>query len=111
MGIVSTVIGAIILGAILGYVGKLLVPGRQNIPAWATIGVGFVAALIGGVIAAAAGVGDTRGVDWWKLLIQVGFATAGIALVARMMGGSSSSGARGRAARRRARGDNNNPFR
>ena len=97
MSVVSTIVGAIVLGAILGYIGKLLVPGRQNIPAWATIGTGFVAALLGGFVATWFGVGETRGVDWWKLLFQLVFAAVGIALVSRLV---SSRRSRSRAYRR-----------
>jgi len=46
----------------------------------ATVGVGFVAALIGGFIAQSLGVGDTSGVDWIKLAIQVGLAMIGVGL-------------------------------
>ena len=44
--------------------------------------IGIVAALIGSLIASALGVGDTRGIDWIKLIIQVALAAAGVALVA-----------------------------
>jgi hypothetical protein len=40
-----------------------------------------VAALIGGVIAQALGVGNTNGIDWIKLIIQVALAAVGVALV------------------------------
>ncbi len=39
-------------------------------------------ALIGSLIASALGVGETRGIDWIKLIIQVALAAAGVALVA-----------------------------
>jgi hypothetical protein len=42
----------------------------------------IVAALIGSLIASALGVGETRGIDWIKLIIQVALAAAGVALVA-----------------------------
>ncbi len=96
MSVLWTIIGAIVLGTILGYVGKLLLPGRQNIPAWATIGAGIVAALLGGLVAQWIGVGDTSGVDWWKLLFQIVFAVVAIAIVTRIMRGGTrgSSGSR-----------------
>jgi uncharacterized membrane protein YeaQ/YmgE (transglycosylase-associated protein family) len=84
-----TIIGALILGAILGYLGRLLLPGRQNIPAWATIGAGIVAALLGGLVATWFGVGNTRGFDWWKLLFQIVFAVIAVAIVSRIMGGTT----------------------
>ena len=78
----SGIITAIIIGAIVGGLGRLVVPGRQNIPVWLTIVVGIVAALLGTVIANALGVGNTPGVDWVELLIQVALAAVGVALIA-----------------------------
>ncbi len=79
---VTGIITALIIGLIIGALGRLVVPGRQNIPIWLTILIGIVAALIGSLIASALGVGDTRGIDWIKLIIQVALAAAGVALVA-----------------------------
>jgi uncharacterized membrane protein YeaQ/YmgE (transglycosylase-associated protein family) len=90
---IGTILWALIAGVVLGYLGKLLVPGRQNIPAWATIGAGVAAALIGGLIAEWLGVGETAGIDWTKHLIQIVLAVAAIWLVARMMSGRRGSGA------------------
>jgi uncharacterized membrane protein YeaQ/YmgE (transglycosylase-associated protein family) len=73
-----TVIGALFVGVVVGALARLFLPGRQNISLGATIGVGFVAALVGGLIAQAFGVGDTDGIDWIKLAIQVGLAMVGI---------------------------------
>lgn len=84
-----TIVWAVVVGAILGYLGKLLLPGRQDIPAWATVGAGIAAALIGGVIATWLGVGETSGIDWIKFGIQVVLAVIAIAIVARLMGNRS----------------------
>jgi len=73
-----TVIGALFVGVVVGALARLFLPGRQNISIGATIGVGFVAALVGGLIAQLFGVGDTDGIDWIKLAIQVGLAMVGI---------------------------------
>ena len=73
-----TVIGALFVGVVVGSLARLFLPGRQNISIGATIGVGFIAALVGGLIAQAFGVGDTDGIDWIKLAIQVGLAMVGI---------------------------------
>ncbi|HEX6497688.1 MAG TPA: GlsB/YeaQ/YmgE family stress response membrane protein [Micromonosporaceae bacterium] len=81
---IATVLWALIAGVILGYLGKLLLPGRQRIPAWATILAGVVAALVGGLIADWLGVGQTRGIDWWRHIIQVGLAVLAIWAVARV---------------------------
>jgi uncharacterized membrane protein YeaQ/YmgE (transglycosylase-associated protein family) len=80
------IITAIIVGAIVGMLGRLVVPGRQNMPVWLTIVVGIVAALLGTVIANALGVNNTPGVDWVELLIQVVLAAVGVALIAGTTG-------------------------
>ena len=88
---IGLIISAIVVGLIIGALGRLVVPGRQDMSIWLTIGIGIVAALIGSLIASALGVGDTRGIDWIKLIIQVALATGGVALVA---GRSATSGRR-----------------
>ena len=79
---IGVIISAIVVGAIVGALGRLIVPGRQNMSIWLTIGIGIAAALVGGLIASALGVGNTRGIDWIKLIIQVALAAVGVALVA-----------------------------
>ncbi|MEV1286462.1 GlsB/YeaQ/YmgE family stress response membrane protein [Micromonospora sp. NPDC049679] len=81
---IGTIIWAIIAGAIIGSLARLLMPGRQNISVWATIGVGIAAALIGGVLATWLGVGTTEGVDWIRHLIQVALAILFVAIAARL---------------------------
>ena len=79
---VTGIITAIIIGLIIGALGRLVVPGKQNIPIWLTLVIGVVAALVGTFLAAAVGVDDTGGVDWIELALQVGLAAAGVAAVA-----------------------------
>jgi len=83
----GTILWALIGGTILGYLAKLLLPGRQDIPAWSTIGAGIVAALLGGLIADWLGVGQTGGIDWIKHIIQIALAVVAVWLVARMFSG------------------------
>ena len=77
---------AILIGLIVGALGRLVVPGKQRIPIWLTLVIGIVAALIGTFLAAAIGVADTAGVDWIELALQVALAAAGVALVAGARG-------------------------
>ncbi len=83
---ISAIISAIIVGAIIGALGRLALPGKQNISIVLTIVVGIVAAVIGTIIANALGVGNTNGIDWIKLIIQIALAAAGVALVAGTSG-------------------------
>ncbi len=77
---------AIIIGAIIGFLGRLAAPGKQNIPIWLTIVVGIVAAFIGTYIARLFGIADTNGIDWLELIIQVIVAAVGVSVVAGIYG-------------------------
>jgi uncharacterized membrane protein YeaQ/YmgE (transglycosylase-associated protein family) len=78
---VSGIFTAIVIGLIIGALGRLVVPGRQNIAIWLTLLIGVVAALVGTALAAAIGVDDTGGVDWIELILQIALAAGGVALV------------------------------
>jgi uncharacterized membrane protein YeaQ/YmgE (transglycosylase-associated protein family) len=88
---IAGVISAIIVGLVIGALGRLVVPGRQNIPIWLTIVVGIIAAFIGTAIARAFGVANTPGIDWIELLIQVAVAAVGVGLVAGIGGRRGTS--------------------
>jgi uncharacterized membrane protein YeaQ/YmgE (transglycosylase-associated protein family) len=93
--VLGLIISAIVVGLIIGALGRLVVPGRQDMSIWLTIAIGIAAALIGSLIASALGVGETRGIDWIKLIIQVALAAAGVALVAgRYVSGTRRPSAR-----------------
>ncbi|MFF3856990.1 GlsB/YeaQ/YmgE family stress response membrane protein [Micromonospora sp. NPDC002575] len=77
---------AIIIGLIIGALGRLVVPGKQSIPIWLTLLIGVVAAILGTLVAGVLGVDDTAGVDWIELFIQVAFAAIGVSLVAGAYG-------------------------
>jgi uncharacterized membrane protein YeaQ/YmgE (transglycosylase-associated protein family) len=86
---IGTILWAIIGGAIVGMLARLILPGRQNISVWVTIGVGIAAALLGGVLADWLGVGDTKGIDWIRHAIQIALAVLFVWLAARFMGSSA----------------------
>jgi uncharacterized membrane protein YeaQ/YmgE (transglycosylase-associated protein family) len=82
---VMGIITAIIVGAIIGALGRLVVPGRQPIPIWLTIVVGIVAAFIGTAIARAIGIPtSTSGIDWLELLVQVIVAAIGVVIATNL---------------------------
>ena len=81
---IGTILWGIIGGAIVGYLARLLLPGRQNISALVTVLVGIVAATLGGVIADWLGVGDTKGIDWTRHLIQIVLAVLFVWLAERI---------------------------
>ncbi|MGI5171400.1 GlsB/YeaQ/YmgE family stress response membrane protein [Spirillospora sp. CA-253888] len=79
---ITGILVAIVIGAIIGALGRLVLPGRQPIGILLTIGVGIVAALLGTVIAQQVGVATTNGIDWIELVFQIGLAALGVAAVA-----------------------------
>jgi uncharacterized membrane protein YeaQ/YmgE (transglycosylase-associated protein family) len=81
---VTGIVLAIIVGLILGVIGRALAPGRQDIPIWLTIVVGIVAALIGSAIVGP--LRDTDGVDWLELIVQVVLAVIGVMAAAALYG-------------------------
>jgi uncharacterized membrane protein YeaQ/YmgE (transglycosylase-associated protein family) len=83
---VTGIISAIVIGAVLGFVGRLVAPGRQSIPIWLTILVGIVAAFIGTFIARLLGVAQTPGIDWIELILQIVVAAIGVSVVAGIWG-------------------------
>jgi uncharacterized membrane protein YeaQ/YmgE (transglycosylase-associated protein family) len=79
---IGGIITAIIIGLIIGALGRLVVPGKQDLPIWLTIVVGIVAALVGTAIVGS--LRDTNGIDWVELLVQVALAALGVLLVSSL---------------------------
>jgi uncharacterized membrane protein YeaQ/YmgE (transglycosylase-associated protein family) len=77
---VGGVITAIIFGAIIGALARLLVPGKQHMPIWLTILVGIVAALIGTWIANLLNL-KTHGFNFWETIFQIIVAIIGVLIV------------------------------
>ena len=84
---ITGVITAILIGIVVGVLGRLLVPGKQPIGILATILIGIVGAFLGTALARVLGIPTmTNGIDWLELLVQVIVAAIGVALVSSMMG-------------------------
>jgi uncharacterized membrane protein YeaQ/YmgE (transglycosylase-associated protein family) len=76
---VTGFVSAIVVGMIVGVLGRLLIPGKQPIGIVATLLVGIGAAFLGTFVSGKIGITYVYGIDWFKLLIQVVF--AGIAVL------------------------------
>lgn len=72
---VRTMIGFLVAGLIIGALARLIKPGKQNLGIVATLGLGLVGSLIGGLIAQFFGTGSI-----WELNI-LGFILAVVAAV------------------------------
>jgi uncharacterized membrane protein YeaQ/YmgE (transglycosylase-associated protein family) len=94
---ITGIISAIVIGAIIGALARLILPGRQGIPIWLTIVVGIVAAFIGSFVARLIGLPtDTDGIDWIELLVQLVVAVIGVAAVAGAFGSRGTGRSVGR---------------
>ncbi|HEY7223304.1 MAG TPA: GlsB/YeaQ/YmgE family stress response membrane protein [Micromonosporaceae bacterium] len=85
----SDILGAIIVGAIVGVLGRLVLPGKQNIGKFVTLLIGVAAAFLGTWVATRLHLDDKAPQklwflrwDWLVLGIQVGLAAIGTALAA-----------------------------
>ena len=79
---ITGIITAVVFGAAIGGLGRMVAPGRNQVTMFVTILVGIVAALAGTGVAELIGVADTSGIDWTELALQVIFAGGGVSLLA-----------------------------
>ncbi|MFD2092501.1 MULTISPECIES: GlsB/YeaQ/YmgE family stress response membrane protein [Blastococcus] len=86
------ILGLIVVGLIIGALARLIKPGRQRLSILATLLLGVVGALIGGVVASLLGTGDI-----WELNV-LGFIVAVIAAVLLIGVAEGVSGGRSRGA-------------
>jgi uncharacterized membrane protein YeaQ/YmgE (transglycosylase-associated protein family) len=77
---ITGIISALVIGAIIGGLARLVLPGRQNIALWLTIVIGVIGAVVGTALAQVVGVAVTPGIDWIELVLQVAVAAAGVAI-------------------------------
>lgn len=82
---IGLIIGYIIIGAIIGVVARLAVPGRQNISLLLTVGLGIVGAVVGGLITRAI-VGNGHGIITFIVSVIVA------AVLVALVGGRSRTG-------------------
>ncbi|MFR9780444.1 GlsB/YeaQ/YmgE family stress response membrane protein [Micromonospora sp. MS34] len=85
--VVTGYLSAILIGAVVGLLGRLVLPGRQRIGVVATFVIGVGAAVLGTFVARMLNVAHGATVkvwalhwDWIVLALQVGFAVVGVAL-------------------------------
>ena len=74
---IGTILAALVAGAIVGPLARLVLPGKQDMSVLLTVALGAIGSLIGAFIYyKATGVDDTRGIDWISGLIGVVVAAA-----------------------------------
>jgi uncharacterized membrane protein YeaQ/YmgE (transglycosylase-associated protein family) len=69
---ITTILFYLIVGAIVGLLGKFLAPGdKDNIPIWLTVLCGIGGMLLGDVIYRAFGGNGSGGLDWTQGIVAV----------------------------------------
>ncbi|MDT0450992.1 MULTISPECIES: GlsB/YeaQ/YmgE family stress response membrane protein [Streptomyces] len=76
---ISGIVSAIVIGAFIGILGRLVVPGRQHVGVVMTVVIGIVAAFVGALISHPLGLYDTKGITWLVWVVQIVLAALGIA--------------------------------
>ena len=84
----TTIIITVILGAIIGFLARLVLPGRQDISTLMTVVLGIVGALVGSWLwTGVFNKGNTSGIDWIALLMGVVVAAVLIVIYERVVAG------------------------
>jgi len=92
------IIVLIIIGAIIGLLGKFVAPGdRDNIPIWLTVICGVGGVLLGYVVVSAFGSdsatasGSSEGVDWVRWIVSIVIAAVLVMVASAVTGRSTRS--------------------
>jgi uncharacterized membrane protein YeaQ/YmgE (transglycosylase-associated protein family) len=85
------IVWGLVAGIIIGPLARLVLPGRQNISLIMTILIGAVGAIGGGLLYEAFGGGETGGIDWIRLLVQVGVAALLVVIYGSMTRGRAAT--------------------
>lgn len=81
---IGSIICAIIIGLIDGLLGRLIVPGRQNISLLITVIIGIIASVIGGVLLGLFAYHNSNGgIPWLTIIVGAILAAGGIVIDGR----------------------------
>jgi uncharacterized membrane protein YeaQ/YmgE (transglycosylase-associated protein family) len=97
LAMIGSIILALIVGAIIGLVARLVMPGRQDIGMLTTVLIGALGSLIGSTVASQFGYHNANGgVAWIPLFIGVAAAVVLIAIYESVTGRRGRTGIMGR---------------
>ncbi len=85
------IIGFLVFGAIVGAIARLIKPGRQNLGFLATLGLGVVGSLIGGLIAQFFNTGDYFELNWIGSIAAIVAAFLLIGVAEQVTGGKNKA--------------------
>ena len=86
------IIVLIIVGLIIGLLGKFVAPGdKDNIPLWLTLLCGVGGVIIGDVIYRAFGGNGSNGVDWTRWIVDILVAAVLVVIASTVTGRNTGS--------------------
>ena len=90
-----TIIFYLVVGTIVGLLGKLVAPGdKDNIPLWLTVVCGIGGMILGGVIYQAFGGNGSRGLDWTQGIVAILTAAVLVVIASTLTGRNSGRSTR-----------------
>jgi uncharacterized membrane protein YeaQ/YmgE (transglycosylase-associated protein family) len=91
---VFQILGLIVVGAIIGVLARLVLPGKQRISMVMTVVLGIVGAIIGGLIAHALGIGEITELNVGGFLLALVAAVLLVGVYAGVAGRGSNRAVR-----------------
>ncbi|WP_239021752.1 GlsB/YeaQ/YmgE family stress response membrane protein [Nocardioides jishulii] len=85
------IVGFLVFGLVVGAVARLIKPGKQDLSWLATLGLGVVGSLVGGLIASIIGSGDIFELNILGAIIAIVVAIALVGTAEAMSGKSRTS--------------------
>jgi uncharacterized membrane protein YeaQ/YmgE (transglycosylase-associated protein family) len=89
----GNIIAAILIGIVAGYLGRLLLPGKDPMGFVGTVIAGIIGALVGYFLFAAIGIGDTDKFDFGGIIGAI-IGTMIVLLIWRAISGRTGGGTR-----------------
>jgi uncharacterized membrane protein YeaQ/YmgE (transglycosylase-associated protein family) len=86
MGIIGYIVSLLIVGFVIGGLGRLIVPGPNPIGAGRTLGVGLIGAFVGSLI------GGLLGIGFFTIIFEVAISSGLVYLVSGRLGQLTSGG-------------------
>ncbi len=92
---IMEIIVLLIVGTIIGFLGKLVAPGdKDNIPVWLTILCGIGGVLLGYWIYSLFGGDGSDGVDWVRWIVAILVAAVLVVIASTITGRNTSKGSK-----------------
>ena len=87
-----TIIFYLVVGTIVGLLGKFVAPGdKDNIPLWLTVVCGIGGMILGGVIYQAFGGNGSKGLDWTQGIVAILTAAVLVVIASTLTGRNTGS--------------------